>query len=664
MSRTLPLLLVAAFLLALAIGTLGYLAYADGQAAGAAVVPGLRAPAEIAWLDPFGARIEASDRRDALAALGFAHAAERAWPAVLWRQIARGELAEWVGPEALPFDRHARQLRLAAEAETAYPELPEEVQADLTAYAAGFSAGVASGEFVRPEPLALLGVDLEPWRPEDVLAVERLMAWLAAPVPDSLPDAPAVRAFARTDRSFRQLAHHHGFEHSAAWAAPDSTGATLAYRLVQGASVLPLLSEAVMLVDGAETTLACIPGTLVCPAGRSGPLRWARLLGGTYAFVQAPAPDSSAYRFDRALVREGGETLVTYDQADDLLFLERPDPANARPAAVDSTVQADSTATAPVAADSVWAVRWHGYTAPTDAAAWRGALSDGSGTFDLFRGGGLAVRASGVEVLGSPQTYEFGDGGLLVSNGPWAASVAVALDTLARRRTDPQAARTAAAYSAWAARLSPLLISSLDSVSAPDARAQQALTYLRNWNHTYDRVSVAAPILDMWVDVYERQTGRRPDADEPDSTADIRQRYESLLVTLDTLRASLGPDISRWRWENFAPSVRQFPLFSADSLVDPLVWSSRRFDPVEIPSSGHATAPAWGATPVTRGLPAPSVWVVVMPPGDRPRFEVQRRHDDLERLLGRYRVPSLSPSPEPFSAENDVRAVTRLEPSR
>jgi penicillin amidase len=153
------------------------------QPSGQLAVAGLVAPLSIAR-DPFGVpHVEAGSERDAWLGLGFAHAQDRLWQMELLRRAARGQLAELFGASALDADRLARLLGLGRASDAEAQRLSAQTAAVLDAYCRGINAWLsqlAQGSAPRPPELAWLGLEPEPWRPADVLAILRWRAWSSA----------------------------------------------------------------------------------------------------------------------------------------------------------------------------------------------------------------------------------------------------------------------------------------------------------------------------------------------------------------------------------------------------------------------------------------------------------------------------------------------------
>jgi len=128
--------------------------------------PGLSARVSIGR-DALGTvTIDGANRDDISFALGYVHAQERFFEMDLMRRMPAGELAELVGPAALPSDLNHRRHRLRAVVEAAYAQLPPTQKHQLDRYRDGVNAGLADLH-VRPWEYLLLGSQPQPWRSED-----------------------------------------------------------------------------------------------------------------------------------------------------------------------------------------------------------------------------------------------------------------------------------------------------------------------------------------------------------------------------------------------------------------------------------------------------------------------------------------------------------------
>lgn len=120
--------------------------------------------------------IFADSAEDAYFALGYVHAQDRLWQMEFARRAGAGRLAEVLGPAALDTDRFLRTLGLYRSAQASIQYLSPEVRAALAAYADGVNAWMVNHHGALPPEFVLLGFKPEPWRLEDSLVTQKLMA--------------------------------------------------------------------------------------------------------------------------------------------------------------------------------------------------------------------------------------------------------------------------------------------------------------------------------------------------------------------------------------------------------------------------------------------------------------------------------------------------------
>lgn len=134
-------------------------------------------PAEVdIRLDGHGIPHIRTDDEEALwFAQGYVHARDRFFQMEMARRLAAGRLSEVMGARSLRSDRQMRTWGLGASARRQAALLNAESRAVLEAYSAGVNAALERfGRWISPE-IWLLGVDSEPWTPEDSLAVALLL---------------------------------------------------------------------------------------------------------------------------------------------------------------------------------------------------------------------------------------------------------------------------------------------------------------------------------------------------------------------------------------------------------------------------------------------------------------------------------------------------------
>lgn len=680
MSRVILILVLVIVLGITLIGAMLYFAYgvAD-RPPEEIVIEGLVDSTTIVMFDNGSASIEASSREGAMTALGYLHGQEHMWSMALWRHTASGRLSEWFGDRVLPLDRLTRRLALASLARQAYDRLDPDEQSMLSAYARGVNAARDLEEVRLANEFVALATIPEPWEPWHALAIERLFAWLAAerPNPDSLAMASdEVRDFFDTDDLLRRWLHLHGFEHSMAWTARDSVGTRLVTRQIYGASALPIFAEVQISWPGAPPlTGASLIGTPFIPAGKTETAAWTILLSGTIDLVPVERDSAAApVVYERIESADGREHLLEVRRTPGEIFfggrnsfgdrdpLSRPD----RRPSISGTDRDTSMAPTPPP-QAGWALTWSGLEAVSDVSAW-GALIDGMReNFQLIDASGIILQPDGTTaVIGDPRVSITLETGRLIANSDWSAYSAYRLDSLTSTSEPlpPIPNVIDDARSAWAARLAPPLTDAAIAVPEQPHLVTEALAYLRNWDFTYERASIAASIFDTWMLVYRDSLDRLPDPEVPDTMlGENLVRYETLLKAVELLVRRAGEDPSQWRWELIQPHRYSYPVWSADSMLGDAIGSltRTRYAPIVLPGSGHPTTLRFGPSSLERGPDSPAVWEAWISTEDWDEFSFRRRSFEANRFFGRYLVSDRIPDPTTIpSADARAFSVTLL----
>ena len=121
--------------------------------------------------------IKAKSREDAMFGLGFVHAQDRLWQLETHRRIGSGRLAEAFGAAALDNDKFLRALGVKRAASVQWASASPQTKAIVSAYTAGINAYLSGAMKARPPEFVVLGLQPEPWTPEDTLAWGIMMAW-------------------------------------------------------------------------------------------------------------------------------------------------------------------------------------------------------------------------------------------------------------------------------------------------------------------------------------------------------------------------------------------------------------------------------------------------------------------------------------------------------
>ncbi len=172
--RLLTLVLLLAVLLAITAWLYGHRVLPKIH--GTLDLPGARAELQILRDAQGIPTIRASSLRDAMYGLGVAHAQDRLWQMETHRRIGSGRLAEAFGEGALDTDRFLRMLGVKRAAAAQWAQVSPASREVLQAYTDGINAVIATLR-ARPPEFMILGVQPEPWTPEDSLAWAIMMSW-------------------------------------------------------------------------------------------------------------------------------------------------------------------------------------------------------------------------------------------------------------------------------------------------------------------------------------------------------------------------------------------------------------------------------------------------------------------------------------------------------
>ncbi|WP_160288744.1 penicillin acylase family protein [Pseudomonas knackmussii] len=145
----------------------------DGQAA----LPGLQAAVDVRYDERGVPHISAQNETDMYRALGYVQAQDRLFQMEMLRRLARGELAEVLGPKLIDTDRLFRTLRLRERAASyvAHQDTNSPSWKALQAYLDGVNAFQDSHP--RPLEFDVLGIPKRPFTAEDTVAVSGYLAY-------------------------------------------------------------------------------------------------------------------------------------------------------------------------------------------------------------------------------------------------------------------------------------------------------------------------------------------------------------------------------------------------------------------------------------------------------------------------------------------------------
>ncbi len=167
----------------------------------------LDSPVEITWNEGRVPNIRAQTLTDAVCAEGYIHGHFRAFQMDVFRRMPAGELAELLGPAALPNDRFMRRLHLRYWARQSQEQLPLATRAILNAYVDGVNQAFEKSPLA-PE-YRFLKTTPRPWTVEDTLTLVYTLAW-------------QLNSIWTHKWAFDQLGHDQGAMH---WLFADIPGA-------------------------------------------------------------------------------------------------------------------------------------------------------------------------------------------------------------------------------------------------------------------------------------------------------------------------------------------------------------------------------------------------------------------------------------------------------
>ncbi|MBK9237126.1 MAG: penicillin acylase family protein [Rhodoferax sp.] len=182
MKRALKILALLLIVLLLAAASLAtwYVRTKLPQRSGTLALAQLTAPVTVDYDERGVPHIQAQNDRDLYRALGYVHAQDRLFQMEMVRRLARGELAEVLGPKLVEVDRLFRTLGIRAHADAMAPKL-DPARAATQALLA-YLDGVNQFQAGHPAPMEfdLLGIPKRPFTPADTVAVSGYLSYTFA----------------------------------------------------------------------------------------------------------------------------------------------------------------------------------------------------------------------------------------------------------------------------------------------------------------------------------------------------------------------------------------------------------------------------------------------------------------------------------------------------
>lgn len=170
-------LLFGALVLVAAAGAAWYLHGKQPQRSGEVALAGLLAPVDVRYDERGVPHIRAASEADMYRALGYVHAQDRLFQMEVGRRLARGELAEVLGPKLLDVDRLFRTLGIGKHADQVARGL-DPTSASYKAMTA-YLDGVNQYQATHPAPIEfdILGIPKRPFVLADSLSIVGYLAY-------------------------------------------------------------------------------------------------------------------------------------------------------------------------------------------------------------------------------------------------------------------------------------------------------------------------------------------------------------------------------------------------------------------------------------------------------------------------------------------------------
>lgn len=155
----------------------GYLYSKQPTRQGTVQLQGLHGSVTVRYDERGVPHIRAENETDLYRALGYVHAQDRLFQMEIMRRLARGELAEVLGPKLLDTDKLMRSLRIRERAATYVMEQDPQAPAwiAMQAYLDGINAYQDS--HTRPVEFDVLGIPKRPFTAEDTVSITGYMAY-------------------------------------------------------------------------------------------------------------------------------------------------------------------------------------------------------------------------------------------------------------------------------------------------------------------------------------------------------------------------------------------------------------------------------------------------------------------------------------------------------
>ncbi len=166
------------FVVLVALGAMFFLPRLDAyQREGILVLSPLQAQVKVLRDDAGIPYIYADSLDDALTAQGFIHAQDRIFQMELFKYLAHGRLAEFIGERGIENDRIIRLLDLSGFARRQLDRISTEERNYLQRYLSGINAFISERQDEYPLMFSVMGHTPQVWTLEDILAIQYFRIW-------------------------------------------------------------------------------------------------------------------------------------------------------------------------------------------------------------------------------------------------------------------------------------------------------------------------------------------------------------------------------------------------------------------------------------------------------------------------------------------------------
>ena len=535
---------------------------------------------------------------DAYRAMGFVHAARHPWFLSLLRQTAIGELGNWFAYDVAEMDSLVRVLDIPSSARQSISEISPRSSAILQAYSDGINGAFERARSYRDE--SFLAIDEGPgeWEPWHSVAIENLLAWISASERLSHSDSTASNKIIRSSLKLQDWLKVGGLNNSSAWSVQNGDSTVTGVRYVVGSSTVPLLVPVRVSGDNGlssqHITILGTPFSLFTKVGDNGIAHMPR----SQALFQTRLVDSTEIEisFDRIVNHEGQELLLSRKRIRGDL-IQDCEPAQLSFFPGTGTPEIECTV-----------LRWQGLMPSSDADAWVNQFD--ARAFKLWSGDAITFDKTGNS-SSSTRTQAFpsafGNRIRVSGDSRWTPFLRSRLVALTSEPEWADENLTRDVRSSWAEQMTQILLSSIDTTSMASPYVSPALSYLRNWDFTYSKSSIAASILDEWA-VNMIRSGLDIINLNPDSVSKATGYF---VDALSTLAGRFGSEMSDWRWETVNSHEYGYPGWSyiaADTLRRTETYRHilARKHSVPTLSGGHPSTLHWSPSPLSGAINSPA----------------------------------------------------------